>query len=548
MKAALAGVATIAAEMRTFLGADAMAWEDMLQLGAFCRVIQPIAEAGRLSILDAGHPSAEKLVAALRKVSKLEAAAASCEATSGWPKDADIPNLPGLIAAAKKHEGKFFAFLSGDWRRAKRAVRTHYKGKASSVTMALLQLAEMQRTAANRDRARADIEKDCRFKVTPEIKAVLERAWAAGSELTDVERDAVRICLTEAGDKVQQLAAQSAGLRRVEGELGAIFIGHARLTQGVIAANVEELEDNTGQIAEFTGLLNELDKIDVKIAQALRALNMPLEQIEVAVLDSAISAVFRRNRALDRFDSAKLEEIVADLKKRHGDLRRLNSQFAVNASHQGFHSDVTRSNEPTVGLRREEINWRQDFRRGRKTLENEFQKSRAYKSIRELFAGEAGRALRRLKPVWLMSPLSVADILPLEEGLFDVVIFDEASQIPLEDAIPSLYRSRQMIVVGDEMQLPPSQFFASGWRRRGGRRRPGAVRLRSQRRQLPQPRRRSPAACAARLALPQPARGVDPVLQQGVLQGRTADDPARRGTAEAGADSCQGGRRQRSLR
>jgi superfamily I DNA and/or RNA helicase len=150
------------------------------------------------------------------------------------------------------------------------------------------------------------------------------------------------------------------------------------------------------------------------------------------------------------------------LKKRYGDLRCLNSQFAVNASHQGSHNDVIRSNEPTVGLRREEINWRQDFRRGRKTLENEFQKSRAYKSIRELFAGEAGRALRRLKPVWLMSPLSVADILPLEEGLFDVVIFDEASQIPLEDAIPSLYRSRQMIMVGDEMQLPPSQFFASG--------------------------------------------------------------------------------------
>ena len=317
---------------------------------------------------------------------------------------------------------------------------------------------------------------------------------------------------------VQQLASQSAGLRRVEGELGAIFSGYARLTHGAIAASVAELEDNTGQIAEFASLLDELDKTDVKIAQTLRVLDLPLEQIEVAVLDSAISSVFRRNRALDRFDSAKLEEIVADLKKRHGELRRLNSQFAVNASHQGFHSDVTRSNEPTVGLRREERDWRQDFRRGRKTLENEFQKSRAYKSIRELFAGEAGRALRRLKPVWLMSPLSVADILPLEEGLFDVVIFDEASQIPLEDAIPSLYRSRQMIVVGDEMQLPPSQFFASA-RRRGGRRRPGAVRLRSQCRQLPQPRRRRAAACAAGLALPQPARGADPVLQQGVLQG-----------------------------
>ena len=260
---------------------------------------------------------------------------------------------------------------------------------------------------------------------------------------------------------MQQLASQSAGLRRVEGELGAIFSGHGRLTHEAIAASVEELEDNTGQIAEFASLLDELDKTDVRISQTLRILDLPLEQIEVAVLDSAIASVFRRNRALDRFDSAKLEEIVADLQNRHGDLRRLNSQFAVNASHQGFESDVTRSNEPTVGLRREESDWRQDFRRGRKTLENEFQKSRAYKSIRELFAGEAGHALRRLKPVWLMSPLSVADILPLEEGLFDVVIFDEASQIPLEDAIPTLYRSQQMIVVGDEMQLPPSQFFAS---------------------------------------------------------------------------------------
>ena len=59
-----------------------------------------------------------------------------------------------------------------------------------------------------------------------------------------------------------------------------------------------------------------------------------------------------------------------------------------------------------------------------------------------------------------MSPLSVADALPLNEQLFDVVIFDEASQIPLEDAIPTVSRSQQMIVVGDEMQLPPTAFFS----------------------------------------------------------------------------------------
>ncbi len=145
--------------------------------------------------------------------------------------------------------------------------------------------------------------------------------------------------------------------------------------------------------------------------------------------------------------------------------------------------------------------------------------------------------LRRLKPVWLMSPLSVADILPLEEKLFDVVIFDEASQIPLEDAIPTLYRSQQMIVVGDEMQLPPSSFFsAQGGGEDDERRQLRAVRLRPQRRQLPEPRFGAAAAHAARLALPQPARGADRVLQQGVLQGRASDHSQRRRTAPARAD------------
>jgi hypothetical protein len=464
LKTALGGIGTAAADMEAFLGAKGMAWEDMLQLGAFCRVMAPIAAAGRLAILDAGDPSAEKLITDLQKLAKLEAAAAGSEATSGWPKDADVPDVAGLIAAAQKNEGRFLAFLSGEWRRAKRAVRTHYTGSHPSVAGALLQLADMLRTAAIRDRARASMQKDCGFEVTPAIQAALERAWTAGSELTDIERDAIEVCLAGASGAasraVQQLSRQSAGLKRVEDELGAIFVGHARLTHEAIAGCVEELEDNTGQIAEFAGLLAELDKTEPKVSQALRVLDMPFEEIEVAVLDNAIGQAFRRNRALDRFDSAKLEELVDDLKQRNLSLRKLNSQFAVNASHQEFHSDLTKSNEPTVGLTREEGDWRRDFRRGRKTLENEFQKSRAHKSIRELFAGEAGRALRLLKPVWLMSPLSVADILPLEEKLFDVVIFDEASQIPLEDAIPALYRSRQMIVVGDEMQLPPSQFFA----------------------------------------------------------------------------------------
>lgn len=81
--------------------------------------------------------------------------------------------------------------------------------------------------------------------------------------------------------------------------------------------------------------------------------------------------------------------------------------------------------------------------------------------MRDVLSGSAAQVVRDLKPIWMMSPLSVADTLPLHEGLFDVVVFDEASQIPIEDAVPTLYRAPQAIVVGDEMQLPPTNFFSA---------------------------------------------------------------------------------------
>lgn len=73
---------------------------------------------------------------------------------------------------------------------------------------------------------------------------------------------------------------------------------------------------------------------------------------------------------------------------------------------------------------------------------------------------KAGNILTALCPCWMASPLSVSQLLPGTE-LFDVVIFDEASQVVPEDAIPSIMRGARAIVAGDEKQLPPTSFFAS---------------------------------------------------------------------------------------
>ena len=83
------------------------------------------------------------------------------------------------------------------------------------------------------------------------------------------------------------------------------------------------------------------------------------------------------------------------------------------------------------------------------------------KSIREVLDAGWDYGLFDLRPIWLANPETVSRIFPLREGLFDVVIFDEASQIPVEMAIPTLYRGKRAVISGDRKQLPPTNFFRS---------------------------------------------------------------------------------------
>ena len=79
-------------------------------------------------------------------------------------------------------------------------------------------------------------------------------------------------------------------------------------------------------------------------------------------------------------------------------------------------------------------------------------------TIRQLLAG-LPETFGKLAPCVLMSPLSIAQYLPTDQATFDVVIFDEASQITTWDAIGAIARGRQTIIVGDPKQLPPTNFF-----------------------------------------------------------------------------------------
>lgn len=98
----------------------------------------------------------------------------------------------------------------------------------------------------------------------------------------------------------------------------------------------------------------------------------------------------------------------------------------------------------------------------RSLLMREWNKKQRFIANRELLR-RAGNAIRALTPCFMMSPLSVAENLPQETEQFDVLVMDEASQLRSETALSAIARAKQVIIVGDPMQLPPTNFFRTAF-------------------------------------------------------------------------------------
>jgi very-short-patch-repair endonuclease len=154
---------------------------------------------------------------------------------------------------------------------------------------------------------------------------------------------------------------------------------------------------------------------------------------------SWLEDVFRRDKRLGRFRGRDHEGLVEQF-------RRLDRELIEHAREVIIH----RCNEqrPSIGALP-----------GSETavVSKEASKRRRHKPVRLLFK-EIPRLLPVLKPCLLMSPLSVSQFLD-PQARFDLVIFDEASQVTVEDAICALYRGNRHAIAGDSKQLPPTGFF-----------------------------------------------------------------------------------------
>ncbi|WP_416769050.1 AAA domain-containing protein [Pseudomonas sp. RHF3.3-3] len=199
----------------------------------------------------------------------------------------------------------------------------------------------------------------------------------------------------------------------------------------------------------FRGRVGQLGQADLELLALLRQIQDKLDQFPVDQLESAVRRLLNREARLGwkhRIEQANPELLfgqdearakIAGLAEADIQMRLLNRELL------GKGVDPAR-----LGSRKQ---WEDVTRLTGKRS----------RRLREFIEMGSELGLMSLRPVWLMNPDVASRVLPLKARLFDTVIYDEASQMPVEFALPTLYRGRVTVISGDEKQMPPTAFFSS---------------------------------------------------------------------------------------
>ena len=233
------------------------------------------------------------------------------------------------------------------------------------------------------------------------------------------------------------------------------------------------LSDWAANLTEIQGIIGFNASGDAAVAERLRPVAVAAQDIPGAAesltawfvrawYESIAESALGQRTALQEFDGRVHEGRI----ERFRSLDRQSMEHnrgRVSEAHMGGLSRVNKLPDrlprlrPDQGMDSENAFIRRQLEQLR-VLQREIQKRNRHRPIRQLLMA-AGGVIQELKPVFMMSPLSIANYLGPGSVNFDLVVFDEASQVRPVDALGALMRAQKTVVVGDSRQLPPTSFF-----------------------------------------------------------------------------------------
>ena len=216
-----------------------------------------------------------------------------------------------------------------------------------------------------------------------------------------------------------------------------------------------------GSLSAFIPLIQKLKEVSKEMKLCLASKKWQRSDFEFNLAYKSLTEIYEKDRKFAEMDEDGIRLNISRVNLLFDSYYSSNVESIRASIRKKFLAKIKITESIASQLTAEEKVLKKKYLSSRRILENEFGKSMRYKSIRDLASSDANEIMTSLKPVWLMSPLSVSDTMPIDISLFDVVIFDEASQITVEEGVPALFRTKQTIIVGDEMQMPPTNFFNS---------------------------------------------------------------------------------------
>jgi very-short-patch-repair endonuclease len=264
----------------------------------------------------------------------------------------------------------------------------------------------------------------------------IEPKLVAMKQAVKQTRDSMEFFGRVAGDGPYSILSIKGNCREIEQNCGA-FSAQIPLLPSYAALLRER--DNARQLG-FANLLTSAENASVSV-------EVIIHTFRGAVAYQQAKSVWEADDELRYFQSSEHERLRKKFQEDDDKQLKTNRQFIKSRL---SNMDVTQgARGRTVGEHTEGA-----------LLVHEAGKKNRHLPIRKLVS-RAGRAMQDLCPCWMMTPLAVAQFLAPEAISFDLVIMDEASQINPEDAWGAITRGQQLVVVGDQKQMPPSDFFMS---------------------------------------------------------------------------------------
>ena len=439
------------------------------ELVAYAIRLQRVTEIGQVELLDEKSSAAKQFAAGLRQLEeRRQAAGEAAIRAQGWREPLPKEELGLALEQAQAFDASFFAWLSLRWWRLRGIMQRCYDFKSHMVRptwrQALLWLQDMY---ARQDEVQA--QEQClasQFGIPGQVSGFVDHLTHLRSEMRTAPEWLRRIHEAvikspKPGAMVERMVSAAEPLSRLRQELDRFAADIDQLRLETLDERIAEALDSLEELPDYLAALRELEAVPEQVRAALRGMPLDPRQLEAATAHRALTEFYRGHRTIAHFMGQHRYRHALSLGRQYDRWLHANAREIRRTAVRRFLKKIHICNQSTSQLTPDEKELKKRYNRGRRELEHEFGKSMRYKPIRELVSGDSGEVVKDLKPVWLMSPLSVSDTLPLDTNHFDVVIFDEASQITLEESVPSIFRAPQSIIVGDEMQLPPTDFFSA---------------------------------------------------------------------------------------